>query len=171
MVWNKSSKYILLILMAIAITISGCKNSNGEKTIPEGPENSLPVIKADNEHLQAEQNDGTVPPAYEIPARNGFILDTTGYEIQIPSGLSITHPNMIQIVLDKDQMYYVKWETGKTSYTITSQTLSPLQNSKPFSSLKSGQAVVVAIGFLDDNGQATGQVAFYPLWYAIVNVR
>jgi len=138
--------------------------------MPNTSENSLPVIKADNEHLQVERSDGTVAPEYEIIAGNGFVLDTSGYEIQIPPNLNITQPNMIQIVLDKNS-YYVDWEVGKTSYTFTVETLKPLQSSKSFSRLNSGQKVIIAIGFMDDKGQATGQVAFYPFWYAIINVK
>lgn len=131
---------------------------------------NLPVIKADNEHLQIERSDGTVPPEYEISAGNGFVLDATDYEIQIPPNLNIAQPNMIQIVLDKNS-YFVNWENGKTSYTFTTDTLKPLQNSKPFDRLHSGQKVIIAIGFMDEKGQATGDVAFYPLWYGIANVR
>ncbi len=139
--------------------------------MPNTSQNNLPVIKTDDEHLQIERSDGTVAPAYEIVAGNGFVLDTSGYEIQIPSNLNISQPNMIQVVLDNDKMYYVNWEVGKTSYTITSDTLRPLQNSKPFGVLQSGQTIVVAVGFLDNNGQTTGQVAFYPLWYAMIDVQ
>ncbi len=139
--------------------------------MPSTSKNNLPVIKADNEHLQVERSDGTVSPEYEINAGNGFVLDTSGYEIQIPPNLNITQPNMIQIVFDKNNMYYVDWEVGKTSYTFTANTLKPLQRSKPFNGLHSGQKVIIAIGFMDDKGQTTGQVAFYPLWYAITNIK
>lgn len=138
--------------------------------MPESTLNDLPVIKADDEHLQVERTDGATPPAYEIPAGDGLVLDVTDYTIPIPPELRITQPNMIQVVFDR-QVYYVIWEAGKTSYPLTAQTLQPLQGLKFFSGFKSGQTVILAIGYWDKDRQTTGQVVFYPLWYAIVNVR
>ena len=163
-------KYILLIFVIVAIAVSSCQSPSGVNIMPSTSENDLPVIKADNEHLQVERSDGTVPPEYEIKAGNGFVLDISGYEIQIPPNLNITQPNMIQIVLDRNS-YYVDWEGGKMLYTFAADTLTPLQNSKPFGGLRSGQKAIIAIGFMDEKGQVTGQVAFYPLWYAIVSIK
>lgn len=164
-------KYFLLIVVIAAVIVSSCQSPSGVSTMPSTSENNLPVINADNEHLQIERSDGTEPPEYEISAGNGFVLDTSGYEIQIPHNLNITQPNMIQIVLDNEKMYFVNWEIGKTSYTFTAETLMPIQNSKPFGGLQSGQKVIIAIGFMDEQGKFTGQIAFYPLWYAIVNIK
>ncbi len=151
--------------------VLGCQKSVGANTTQSGSESNLPVIKADNEHLQVNRNDGTTPLEYEISAGIGFVLDTSGYKIEIPPGLSITSPNRIQIIIDNDHKYFVGWEVGKTSYAFTAETLKPLQGSKPFSSFSSGQKVIIAIGYVDDNAQITGQVAFYPLWYAITNIK
>lgn len=160
----------VIILTIIAGTVLGCVGTSGENKMPVSNQNNLPIIKADDEHMQVQRNDNVSPPAYEISSGDGFVLDTTGYKIQIPTGLHVDQPNMIQVVLDK-QTYYVSWDPGITSYTLSSQTLKPLQGAGPFSGFKSGIAVILAIGYLDSNGQTTGRVAFYPLWDAIVNVR
>lgn len=163
---GKLRKCFLLIVAIITLATISCQGAGETNTLPNVLENNLPIIEADDEHWQVERNDGAMPMEYEIHAGNGFVLDLSDYEIQIPSSLNITQPNMIQIILDQD-IYYVDWVAEQTSYMFTADTLKPLQTSKPFSELTSGQKAIVAVGFVDNDGQG----AFYPLWYAIATVK
>ncbi len=161
----------LLVLAGISIMLGSCGlYTNAEATVPTSPPSHLPVIKADMEHLQVEKGDGSVPPFYDVPAGDGFVLDTSELKLVMPPSLKIDAPNMIQIVIDK-RYYGAAWETSRSSYVLTAETLTPMQGSRPFDGLKRNEKVVIAIGYMDEKGQTTGQVAFYPMWYAIADVR
>ncbi len=139
--------------------------------MPISNRGDLPVVKADIEHLQAERSDGSVPPFYDIPAGDGFVLDTSTLQLQIPPSLNISGPNSIQVVVDRQMYYGATWGSSQSSYILNAETLKPLQGSKPFDGLKANQAVIIAIGYLDETGHSTGQAGFYPLWYAMAKVH
>lgn len=132
----------------------------------------LPVIKVDDRHWQIEQPDGSEALIYEVPPGAGLILDATGYEIRVPPfpGVTISGPNMIQLAVDSARMYGVEWQDGIEKYYLVPETLVPLYGSIPFTGLLPGWRFILAIGFhrLDP---ATMTANFYPLWYALVDVR
>ncbi len=163
---------VVLFVAVASVGLWGCgATAKGEAPVAISNQGNLPVVKADIEHLQAERSDGSVPPFYDIPAGDGFVLDTGTLHLQIPPSLKISAPNSIQIVVDRQMSYGATWSASQSSYVLTAKTLKPLQGSKPFDGLKANQAVIIAIGYLDETGQTTGQAGFYPLWYAIAKVH
>ena len=179
---NKSNILILCFsFLTVATLLSSCESSTSNLgNSPALPNDKLPVIKADSHHDFANKNShiGETPPVflrYEIAAGIGLVLDISGYEIKPPSryqGLGITHPNKIIIeirVYNAEagsygrETYYIDWMENETLFILTTQTLKPEKGKEPFTGFKSGQSVVVLIGFSDG--------LIYPFWAAGIDIK
>ena len=134
------------------------------------PELELPVLHIDKAHWQTQTLDGTEPLEYAITCHKGFIVSTEGFEFTLPEGGDIGGPNIIQIVMGKDQLYAMAYEPGVSLYTVNPANLVPLYGSIPFSGFEQGQKLIIAVGHLAPPTKDHTQPKFTVLWAGVVNV-
>ncbi len=119
-------------------------------------------IIVDDDHLQLQ---GFGQKFYEISAGTNVILNTEGYKFRIPEMSSINSPNMIQIVTSDKQVYSKAYDPNKYQHILSDQTLRSISNGAPFNGFISGQQIVIAIGFQDD------QSKFSVLWVGMAKIK
>lgn len=134
------------------------------------PELELPILKIDTAHWQTQSLAGSEPLEYNISNRKGFIISTEGFEFSLPEQGGISAPNIIQIILGKDQMYAMAFEPGVDLYTVSGPNLVPLYGSQPFTGFSAGQKLIVTVGHLAPPGRDNIQPKFTILWAGVVNV-
>ena len=134
------------------------------------PDLELPIITVDEAHWQKISPDGGEGLEYTITNRDGFRLSTQGFEFTIPEDAGFTIPNVIQIVIGKDQLYATAYEYDCTLYTINATNLVPLYGSRRFTSFQKNQKLIIAIGHLSPAGKDLPQPKFTVLWAGVVNI-
>ena len=135
------------------------------------PELELPVLSVDKAHWQTQTLSGEEPLEYTINNCKGFILSTEGFEFAIPEGSDFTSPNIIQVILGKDQLYAMAYEPSVSLYTIKAANLVPLYGSVPFKGFDPGQKFIIAVGHLAPRDKEMKQPKFTILWAGVVNVN
>ena len=95
------------------------------------PDLELPILVVDDAHWQKVSSTGEEGEEYSIFGRDGFRLSTKGYEFTIPSGVDFIAPNIIQLVIGKDQLYATAYEpdctlTPPTWFLCMAQGASPV---------------------------------------------
>jgi hypothetical protein len=133
----------LISLILLAVFVAGC-SSTGSSTPATGE--ILPLIKVDDQHLQFTTSASDSPVDYSIPAGKGFLLDATGYQFIIPNTVAVQPPNVIRLMVDDNQEYFINWIDGQAQYKVTIDTLKPLAGARILTGFTSGQQIVVAIG-------------------------
>ncbi len=130
---------------------------------------SLPLIQADSAHHDLGR--ASHPQVYEIPAGDGFVLDTRGLPLLVPSGMNLPGPNRVFLTV-RGIAYQLEWDAARAVYVLSGDTLQPwMQNDPPFTGLKADQTVTIAVGYWDEGGAATGQEQFIAMWTASGLVR
>jgi len=135
------------------------------------PDLELPILVVDDAHWQKISPTGEEGVEYSISCRDGFRLSTKGFKFLIPDGAEFSTPNIIQVVIGKDQLYAVAYEYDCELYTINSANLVPMYGSKRFTGFHKGQKMIIAIGHLSPPGQDQPQPRFTVLWAAVVNIQ
>ena len=130
----------------------------------------LPIVTVDEAHWQKVHADNVEAKEYAIHRRDGFILSTTGFEFPIPDGMDFLGPNIIQIVIGKEELYALAYEKGITQYTLDKDHLVAMYGSRPFEGFKSGMKLIVAIGHLSPPSAELRQPKFTVLWAGVVNI-
>jgi hypothetical protein len=131
----------------------------------------LPLLIVDDAHWQKASADGLEALEYTLDAYNGFILSTRGYTFTIPDQLGLSGPNIIQLILGKEQLYAMAYEPDVTLYNVTAANLVPLYGSPNFKGFLKGQKIIVAIGHLSPAGEESPQPKFIVLWAGVVNIE
>ena len=163
---NKLSGHLLRSTAAIVLSLmSGLGHAQESEQL-----GGVPTIKVDNEHWQTERSDGLQPLRYRVPAADRIILDATGYQFSIPASSGIERPTMIMVSTGERQQYGIAWKPGETKYTLSSETLRPFAESRPFPGFQSGQEIVIMIGHVDRSANATSGSTFFPVWFALVDI-
>ena len=146
----------ILFSIALVMILTAC-SSSASATPAAG---TLPVLVMDDAHFQDEKT------VYEIPAGNGFMLDSQNYTFKIPVEAGPVVANYVQLAqVDKNGgVYGMDWQRADSSHPITAEQLQPLSATKPFDGFKAGQQVVVAVGNMNEGH-------FTPLWTATINVK
>ena len=134
------------------------------------PDLELPVLVVDHKHWQKISPSGEAGEEYTISNREGFHLSTRGFEFTIPEMADFSAPNIIQLVIGKDQLYATAYEHDRVLYTINADTLVPMYGSPRFSGFSKGQKIIIAIGHLTPPGQGLPQAKFTVLWAGVVNI-
>jgi hypothetical protein len=135
------------------------------------PQLELPILVVDRAHWQNTIIGETEPSEYSISTHQGFILSTQGYEFVIPEDLEFRHPNIIQMILGKEQFYAMAYEEGINEYPITAGNLVAMYGSEAFSGFESGQKAIIAIGHLSPADEDSPQPKFTVLWAGVVNIQ
>ena len=135
-----------------------------------GPELDLPIVVVDEAHWQKINPEGIEALEYSIANRDGFRLSTQGFKFTIPHQADFSSPNIIQIVLGKEQLYAVAYEAGSPFYTIDKESLVPMYGSRPFSGFKKDQKLIIAIGHLAPPTEELLQPKFTVLWAGVINI-
>ena len=134
------------------------------------PDLELPIITVDDAHWQKITPGGDEGEEYTVSSRDGFMLSTRGFEFSIPNGADYSAPNIIQIIIGKDQLYACAYENDRFLYTINAANLVPMYGSHPFSGFAKGQKLIIAIGQLSPRNKKEPQTKFTVLWAGVVNV-
>ncbi len=130
---------------------------------------ALPLIKADSAHHDLGR--ASHPQVYEIPAGDGFVLDTRGLPLLVPAEMDLPGPNRVFLTV-RGIVYQLEWDASRAVYVLSGDTLRPwVQNDPPFTGLKAEQNVTIAIGYWDEGGVSTGQEQFVAMWTASGLVR
>ena len=134
------------------------------------PDLELPILVVDKAHWQKISPSGEEGEEYTITNRDGFRLSTKGFEFTIPEGAEFSAPNIIQLVIGKEQLYATAYELDCSLYTINAANLVPMYGSKRFTGFQKGQKLIVAIGYLAPPGEEFAQAKFTILWVGVVNI-
>ena len=135
------------------------------------PELELPILTIDKAHWQTQSISGSEPLEYTINSLKGFIISSEGFEFTLPDGSGFSSPNIIQVILGKDQLYATAYESGVELYTISTSTMVPLYGSAPFNGFTPGQKFIIAVGHLAPPVNQMTQPKFTILWAGVVNVE
>lgn len=146
---NKKILMVGLMLIALAGCSGGFTNDG------------LPILKVNDQHMVLENQPG-VP--YELAPGPGFALQLSGYRFRIPETLGVDRVNSIQVATSPEQTYMIPIDPNVTLYRITSDTVSPIEGSDPFSGLVEGENITIGVGYTFPDGR------FYPSWMGIISV-
>jgi hypothetical protein len=134
------------------------------------PDLELPIIVVDDAHWQKISSKGEEGLEYSITSKDGFRLSTKGFDFVIPEGVDFSSPNIIQMVIGKDQLYATAYEFDSTLYTINAANLVPMYGSRRFTGFQKDQKLIIAIGHLSPASQDQPQPRFTVLWAGVVNI-
>jgi len=134
------------------------------------PDLELPIITVDEAHWQKINSSGKEGVEYSISNREGFRLTTQGFNFTIPDDAGFTSPNIIQIVIGKDQLYAMAYEANCSLYTVDAANLVPLYGSRKFTGFQKDQKLIIAIGHLAPPRPDRQQPKFTILWAGVVNI-
>lgn len=134
------------------------------------PDLELPILTVDDAHWQKVHAADAEALEYAIRQRDGFQLSTQGFEFLIPDGMDFKDPNIIQVVIGKEELYAMAYEKSRTLYTLDKANLVPMYGSKPFEGFRSGTKIIVAIGHLSPPTSELPQPKFTVLWAGVVNI-
>ena len=145
-----------LFLVTLAMALAACSSNASATPVAE----SLPVLVMDDAHFQNEN------VAYEIPAGEGFILDSKNYNFKVAVNSGPLVPNYLQLVdvAVDGEFYGMEWQSEATNNTVIADKLQPLSGTAPLDGFKPGQTVVVAVGNMTDG-------FFTPLWTSTIEVK
>jgi hypothetical protein len=135
------------------------------------PQLEIPVLRVDRAHWQTPSAEGIQPLEYSVSNHQGFVLSTQNYSFEIPEKIGFHAPNIIQIILGKEQLYAMAYEEGITEYPVTVGNLAALYGSQKFNGFSSGQKVIIAIGHLTPASGENPQPKFVVLWAGVVNIE
>jgi hypothetical protein len=134
------------------------------------PDLELPIIIVDEAHWQKVHADNAEAMEYSIQSRDGFQISTGDFEFLIPDGVDFKGPNIIQLVVGKEQLYATAYEKGQTLYTLDQANLVPMYGSRPFEGFQKETKVIIAIGHLSPPKADLPQPKFTVLWAGVVNI-
>jgi hypothetical protein len=134
------------------------------------PDLELPILVVDDLHWQKINPSGIDSLEYSISNRDGFRLSTQGFEFTIPEDADFSSPNIIQLVIGKDQLYATAYEEDQTLFTIDAANIVPMYGSRRFTGFKNDQKLIIAIGHLSPPRPDLAQPKFTILWAGVVNV-
>lgn len=141
-------KKILTLALLFCVFLTACGTPAGA---------SLPVLTVDQAHMQTPGLD------YQIPAGDGFILDASGYEFNIPASMGQAEINYVEIAV-QGKVYGTQWTAPGTDRAVTVEELQPMSGGSPLSGFQSGQQLIVALGVM--NG-----ARFAAVWSAVIDVK
>ncbi|PKN96939.1 MAG: hypothetical protein CVU42_17805 [Chloroflexi bacterium HGW-Chloroflexi-4] len=134
------------------------------------PDLKLPLVTVDEAHWQKVHANAAEALEYSIPLKEGFQISTSGFSFVIPDGMDFKAPNIIQIVIGKEELYAMAYEQGLTLYTCDKANLVPMYGSRPFEGFRSGTKLILAIGHLSPPSSELPQPKFTVLWAGVVNI-
>lgn len=134
------------------------------------PDLELPTLVVDDQHWQTVHVNNQIPLEYNISSRLGFRVSTHGYQFKLPENAEFDHPNVIQVVAGKNQLYATAFESDRTLYPIDAANLVPLYGSQPFAGFSPGQKVIIAIGHLVPSSKEHPHPKVTFLWAGVVNI-
>ncbi len=135
------------------------------------PDLELPVLVVDEAHWQKVNTQGADGLEYTITNHDGFLLSTQGFEFIIPDEVDFSAPNIIQLIVGKEQLYATAYEHDCSLYTINAANLVPIYGSRRFTGFEKGQKVIIAIGHLSPAHHPDAKPKFTVLWAGVVNVE
>jgi hypothetical protein len=134
------------------------------------PDLELPILVVDDAHWQKVHSENMNALEYALQARDGFQISTNGFEFLIHDGADFKSPNIIQIVIGKEELYAMAYENGVTLYTADKTNLVAMYGSKPFEGFHQGSKCIIAIGHLAPPVPDLPQPKFTVMWAGVVNI-
>ena len=130
----------------------------------------LPVLVVDHAHWQKASAGDVEPLEYNISNHDGFLLTTQGFDFEIPARIGFSSPNIIQLIVGKDQLYAMAYEGETRIYKVTAANLVAMYGSPVFTGFSKGQKVIIAIGHLSPADEQSPQPKFVVLWAGVINI-
>jgi hypothetical protein len=109
--------FLITLFLLAALSSYGDDKSNAMT--------NAPTIKIDEEHRMNNRPESVKSAIYFIHSAPGIVIDATGYKFDVLVGLEGKPLNSIQIIQDKTHQFVLGWETGKTRYELSKETLHP----------------------------------------------
>ena len=134
------------------------------------PDLELPILVVDEAHWQKVHPNNVEALEYAVQTRDGFQISTADFDFPIPDGVDFKGPNIIQIVVGKEQLYATAYEKGCSLYTLDKANLVPMYGSRPFEGFAQGSKLIIAIGHLSPPKGDLPQPKFTVLWAGVVNI-
>ena len=130
----------------------------------------LPLVTVDEAHWQKVHAETIEALEYSIHNLYGFQLSTKDFKFPIPDGMDFKSPNIIQIVIGKEELYAIAYEKGLTLYTLDKDNLVAMYGSRPFEGFRPGTKLILAIGHLSPPTSELPQPKFTVMWAGVVNI-
>ena len=131
----------------------------------------LGLVVVDEEHSGFERADGSTPPAYHVEPCDGLVVDSAAYKITVPPQYKVDGPNMIHVLMGKDMQYRTAWSTNAQRHTLSAATLQPRPGSKPFRGFRSGDTVIIAIGFDHTGIDPSKPETLSLMWMGMIKIK
>jgi hypothetical protein len=144
-------------LLALAVA-TGCRQAPKQTMSP------LISLRLDDIHNNAA---GTNGQSYVIEPCEGIALDTTGYSIPIPPRLGATAPNAVHVIHKDNEYFRIGWD-GRSSVTLSAQSLKNVRGNMAFSGFQLGESYIIGIG--RDNFPDT-TLKFDVMWVGLIKVE
>ncbi|MDJ0777661.1 MAG: hypothetical protein QNJ85_07355 [Gammaproteobacteria bacterium] len=131
------------------------------------PALDLQVLTVDERHIQIGHDNGEQGDFYAIESASEIEIDATGYDFRHYEGMQSNQPNLIQVVIDDERQYFVRWQAGVTRYRLNRSTMVP--RAREFDGFMPGDRFVIAIGQLGLD--AASEQVFMVQWAGIGEVQ
>ncbi|MBL8018707.1 MAG: hypothetical protein JNM27_03500 [Leptospirales bacterium] len=129
-----------------------------------------PTILIDEAHYQVERPGKATAAPYEIAPASGLVIDTTRFTFLPDADLKIQKPNLMQLVVSKDEIYAADFDGNSYRHTLDSTTLQPMQDGLKFTGFKSGQDMILAIGNVKIAKEEPGPEGLRVMWVGLIKV-
>ena len=132
-----------------------------------GAASDLQVLAVDEHHIQIGHAEGEQGNFYAIDSAAEIEIDATGYDFRRYDGMQSNEPNLIQVIIDSERQYFIRWEPGTTRYRLSQGTMVP--RDREFGGFLPGDRFIIAIGQLGLDH--TNEQVFMVQWAGIGQVR
>jgi hypothetical protein len=131
----------------------------------------LPTIVVDEAHSGLGRTDNSDPKKYSIQAPRGIVVEPGAYTFPFRTDFNVAGPNSIHILAGADRKYRMRWRGPPDRAVANSDTLEALPGSKPFQGFRSGDTVIVAIGYDGSHDTPSQAVKLSAMWMGLVEVQ
>jgi hypothetical protein len=128
------------------------------------------VIRLDDAHNAMSPATANGVPNYSVHSGTTYVLDSSTYALLPPAGApaGAQKANYVNVV-SPSGMYAFDWPAGANRITLDSSHATPLGTSPPFPGFKSGESVIVMVGY-SERGSTRDKLRVVPFWLGRVSV-
>src|SRR5438477_7054420 len=128
------------------------------------------VIRLDDAHNAMSPATANGVPNYAVRSDATYVLDSSTYSLHPPAGAPAAAQKANYVnVASPSGMYAFDWPAGANRITLDSSHATPLGTSPPFRGFKSGESVIVMVGY-SEPGATSDKLTVIPFWLGRVSV-
>ena len=129
------------------------------------------VIRLDDAHNAMSPATANGVPNYSVRSDATYVLDASTYSLRPPKGAPAAAQTANYVnVASPSGMYAFNWPAGANRITLDSSHATALGTSPPFSGFKSGESVIVMVGY-SEPGASSDKLTVVPFWLGRVSVQ